>query len=109
MTQNKLFFPWCFSLYQLFSQDLYYLLCYASSKVFVVYIFAFISFTGFLSFLFGCMDSPDHLKIWIKKGMDNWKGGKKCTRPQIFTHHAQKKKGGEKPTHENTNKWKQKT
>lgn len=56
------------------------------------------------------MDSPDHLKIWIKKGMDNWKGGKKCTRPQIFTHHAQKKKkGGEKPTHENTNKWKQKT
>lgn len=108
MTQNKLFFPWCFSLYQLFSQDLYYLLCYASSKVFVVYIFAFISFTGFLSFLFGCMDSPDHLKIWIKKGMDNWKG-KKCTRPQIFTHHAQKKKRGENPTHENTNKWKQKT
>lgn len=45
------------------------------------------------------MDSPDHLKIWIKKGMDNWKGGKKCTRPQIFTHHAQKKKKRGGKTH----------
>lgn len=48
------------------------------------------------------MDSPDHLKIWIKKGMDNWKGGKKCTRPQIFTHHAQKKKKGGKNPHMKT-------
>lgn len=54
------------------------------------------------------MDSPDHLKIWIKKGMDNWKGKKNALDPK-FSLIMHKKKRGEKPTHENTNKWKQKT
>lgn len=46
------------------------------------------------------MDSPDHLKIWIKKGMDNWKGKKNALDPKfsLIMHKKKKKRGGKTHT-----------
>lgn len=51
------------------------------------------------------MDSPDHLKIWIKKGMDNWKGKKNALDPKFSLIMHRKKRGKnphmKTPTNEN--------